>query len=436
MNSNKIKELVKKAIIEAIQEQNPTPPQQSQPKLSHDVQLFVNAHKGMKEAIDTGDYPDFIDPEIRVGMENEQEFVEHILPDLGPAADRYLEIITSEAYKKALDRAAHYLGTTVDQLNQRYTDMPTAVSLMMNTAQQVENLERNSKPQLEKMAIDIVLGLEENKHIKALVDSGRLILDVKLAPADLSKGLADEDMNQIQANELTLEENLNAQVYSALTGESEGKLRRALANMITQGDAINKFFLFNQVNEQLVQIDPTLSQKYGLLSATSLVLNYWMPNHPFTRRFVNMGAVGSEEVVPTGDKYTIKVRGRNFPLLIHELVKGINEYLSLGIASQEEMDTEKLSDEHKQFLIGPGLDLRLRRMIPAEKSEYIPFIKRIIYRLPIDQVKELLAGGGRSQNIMRNVIQTAEQQVRTYQASTEKQEEPPDFGGGEEPNWR
>ena len=258
MNSDKIKELVKKAIVEAIQERNPTTPPQTQPKLSHDVQLFVNARKGVQEAIDTGDYPDFIDPQKRADIENEQDFVENILPDLGPAADRYLEIITGEAYKKALDRAAHYMGTTVAELNQKYPDMPTAIGMLMNTAGQVERLERNSKPQLEKMAIDVVLSLDENKHIKTLVDSGKIILDVKLAPSDLAKGVADEEMDQMMGNDLTLEENLNAQVYSALTGESEGKLRRALANMITQGDAINKFSLFNVVNEQLQRIDPTL----------------------------------------------------------------------------------------------------------------------------------------------------------------------------------
>jgi hypothetical protein len=435
MKRNQLKDLVKKAIVEAIQERDPSTLPQTQPKLSHDVQLFVNARKKVTEAINVGDYPDFIDPEKRAGIENEQDFVEHILPDLGPSADRYLEIITSEAYKKALDRAAHYLGTTVQQLQQAYPNMPTALGILMQTAKQVENLEKNSKPQLEKMAIDVVLSLDENKHIKTLIDSGRIILDVKLAPADLSKGVTDEEMDEMQANELTLEENLNAQIYSALQGESEGKLRRALANMLTQGDAINKFFLFNQVSEQLQAIDPTLPQKYGLLSATSLILNYWMPNHPFTRNFVDMAAAGSEEVVPTSDKYTIKVRGRNFTLLIHELVKGINEYLSLGIASQEELDTEKLSDEMRQFLVGPGLDLRLRQMIPHDKIEYIPFIKRLIYRLPIEQIKMLFMGGGKSQAIMKNIIWKAEQQIKDYQKSTEKEDEPPDFGG-EEPNWR
>jgi hypothetical protein len=92
----------------------------------------------------------------------------------------------------------------------------------------------------------------------------------------------------------------------------------------------------------------------------------------FTRQFADAAAVGSEEIIPTGDKYTIRVRGRNFPLLIHELVKGIGEYLSMDVADQEELDTDVLSDELKQFLAGPGLDNRLRRLIPTDKIEYLP----------------------------------------------------------------
>jgi hypothetical protein len=219
-------------------------------------------------------------------------------------------------------------------------------------------------------------------------------------------------MNQPMPNGLTVQENVDAQVSSVLMGDSETKLKRALANQLTQGNAINKFFLYNMVNEQLEQIDPTLPQKYGLISATSLVLNYWMPKHPFTRNFIQMGAVGSEQVIPTGNVYTLKVRGANFPLLIHELVKAIDDYLSMDIASQEELDTETLSDELKQFLAGPGLDMRLRNMIPAEKIQYLPYIKKLLYRLPLEQIKELFMGGGRSQVIMKRLIQTSEQQVK------------------------
>ena len=383
--------------------------------MSHDVQLFVKSRKNVKEAIDVGNYPDFIDPTKRAAIENETDYVESILPDLGSNADKYLEIITSESYKKAVDRLAHYVGLPITELETQFPTLPSMMEVLMATATQIEDIESNRKSQLEKLALNLVLNLREYKYIKQLVQSGEIIIDLKLDVADLTNAIADDEMNQMMGNELTVAENLNAQIYSSLSGDTESKLRRALANYITQGDALNKFFLFNEVNEELRKIDQTLPQKYGLVSAVSLVLNYRLPRMQFTRMFVNGAAVGSEEVIPSGDKYIIKVRGRNFVLLIHELVKGIGEYISMDVTSQAELDTEPLSDELKQFLAGPGLDNRLRRLIPADKIEYLPMVKKLFYRIPIPHIKEVLLGGGKAEEIVKKLIQTAEQQLKNYE---------------------
>ncbi len=383
--------------------------------LSHDVQLFINTRKGIREVINVGDYPDFIHPEKRASIENETNYIESILPNLGNNADKYIEIITSEGYKKAVDRLAHYTGQPISELQRLFPTLPSMLEVLMEIATQVEDIESNRKTQFERLAINLVLDLREYKFIKQLVQSGEIILDVKLDVVDLTRAVAEDEMNQIAGNELTVAENLNVQIYSSLSGDTEGKLRRALANYITQGDALNKFFLFNEVNEELQRIDQTLPQKYGILSAVSLVLNYRMPKVGFTRDFVNSCAVGSEEVIPKGDKYIIKVRGRNFVLLIHELVKGIGDYISMDIASQEQLDTEKLSDEMKQFLAGPGLDGRLRRLIPTDKIEYLPLVKKLFYRIPTPHIKEVLLGGGKAEEIIRKLIKTAEQQLKYYE---------------------
>ena len=470
MKRNRIKDLIKKAIVEVIMEapatptiihpptKPQTPPAPIKPKpnsplqprpvirpkpkatLSHDVKLFIKSRQGgMKEAIDIGDYPDFINPEKKASIESEVDYVENILPDLGPNADKYLELITGESYKRAIDQAARYLGTTIDGLHQKFPNLHSAYAVLVFADQKVSALERNHTPQLEKLAIKTVLDLEEYKLIKDLVKTGKIKIDCKLDKPNLNAGLAEDELdkpaNENEEGGLTIQEKIDAQLYSINMGESEGKLRRALANLLTQGDAINKFFLYNTVNEILEQIDPALPNTYGMLFSTSLVLNYWQPNEPFTRNWVDSNAVGSEEVVPEENGvYTIKVRGRNFPLLIHELVKGINEYLALDVGSQEEMDTEKLSDEMRQFLVGPGLDLRLRKLIPTEKSKLIPLIKKLLYKLSIEDIKSIFLGGNRAQLIMRNLIKTAEQLSQDYEKGGE--EEPPAFSGGEQPNWK
>jgi len=350
--------------------------------LSHDVEAFLNQRKGLTEKIDTGeDIPDLIDPSKRAKIEDEKDYVEQILPDLGPEADRYLEIITSESYMAML---------AIKALND------------------VKRAESGMKQQLEKIAVDVVLDLQEYDIIKGLVEDGSIIIDAKLGNADLTKAVTTDKMDEEMPNGLTVAENLNIQVNTMLGDKTEGKLRRTLANYMTQGDATNKMFLFNLVSDKLDALSPNLSKKYGVLAAITQIGYYMTPDFPITSDIVNMAAVGSEQVIPTGDKYTIKVRAMTFPYLVHELVKGFGDYLSMDIASQEELDTETLDDETKQIMAGPALEMQLRSLVPKEKIEYLPLIKKLFYKLPIETIKEILAGGMKAKYHMDNLIDTAE----------------------------
>lgn len=401
--------------------------------ISHDVQAFVNARKGVKEAVDITGYPQFFDPEKKSAVEDEIDYVENIFPDLGPQADRYLEMITSDSYKMIVNKAAHYLGINVNELPQRFPNFPSMVAMFMETAEEVAEIEQAHKPQLEKMAVELVLGLNEYELFRRLVAEKKIILDVKLAAPELGGAVADDELDQMGPNDLTIAENINVQLAAGLGSETEGKLRRTFANFVTQGDAVNKFWSFNLVNDTLRRINPNLPQKYGFLAAASSIMYYYAPMMPHTRGFTDMAAAGSEGVEPDeGGAYKIIVRGRNFLLLIHELVKGFNDYLSMDIASQEELDTETLRDELRQIMAGPALDVKLRAYIPNEKIRLLPLVKKLIYRLPIPQIKELLTGGAKAQSIMNQLIRTAEEQLTAFE-KPEEPEAPETPGGYEEP---
>ncbi len=266
--------------------------------LSHDVQAFLNQRKGLTEKIDTGeDIPDFIDPSKRAKIENEKDYVEQILPDLGPEADRYLEIITSESYQQNVKRVAYYLGISVGEIQSKFPNYPTMVMLAFKTLNDIKRAESNLKKQLEKIAVDLVLNIEENKLIKNLVEEGDIIIDAKLGNADLTSAITADKMDEEMDNGLTVAENLNMQLNTMLSGDTDGKLRRTLANYMTQGDAVNKLFLFNLVSDKLDALSPNLSKKYGVLSAITQIGYYLTPDFPITSDIVNMAAVGSEQVV-------------------------------------------------------------------------------------------------------------------------------------------
>jgi hypothetical protein len=100
-----------------------------------------------------------------------------------------------------------------------------------------------------------------------------------------------------------------------------------------------------------------------------------------------------------------------FPYLVHELVKGIGDYISMDVASQEELDTETMDDEIKQIMAGPALELKLRKLIPSDKIEYLPIIKKLFYKLPIETIKDILLGGMKAQSYMNSLIKQAEESM-------------------------
>ena len=377
--------------------------------LSHDVKAFLNRHNKMEEAIDVDDNPDFIDPSKRSKIEDEKDYVEQILPDLGPEADRYLEIITSESYKQNIQRVARYLNVNVNELQNKFPDFPTMMMIAFKTLRDLQSIELSLKPRLEKMAVDVVLNLNEYKHLKAMVDSGEILLDVKMGTADLTKSITVDKLNQELPSGLTVAETLNMQLNNEL--ENEGKLRRTLANYMTQGDAVNKLFLFNLISEQLDAMSPNLANKYGVLAAITQIGYYMTPDVAITSDLVRSAAVGSEQVIPTGDKYKIKVRAMSFPYLVHELVKGFGDYLSMDLASQDELDTETLDDETKQIMAGPALEMKLRKLIPPDKIELLPIIKKLFYNSEIPVIKAILLGGAQAQKHVNDLIATAEESV-------------------------
>ena len=380
--------------------------------LSHDVEAFLNQRKGLTEKIDTGeDIPDLIDPSKRAKIEDEKDYVEQILPDLGPEADRYLEIITSESYQKNIQRVAYYLGISVSEIQNKFPNYPTMAMLAIKALNDIKRAESGMKQQLEQIAVDVVLDLPENKFIKKLVDDEDIIIDAKLGNADLTKAVTTDKMDEEMPNGLTVAENLNIQLNTMLGDKTEGKLRRTLANYMTQGDAVNKLFLFNNVSDKLDELSPNLSKKYGVLAAITQIGYYLTPDFPITSDIVSMAAVGSEQVIPTGEKYTIKARAMTFPYLVHELVKGIGDYISMDVASQEELDTETMDDEIKQIMAGPALELKLRKLIPADKIEYLPIIKKLFYKLPIETIRDILLGGMKGQNYMNDLVKKAEESM-------------------------
>jgi hypothetical protein len=184
--------------------------------------------------------------------------------------------------------------------------------------------------------------------------------------------------------------------------------------MVTQGNAVNKLYLFQLASDSLNKIDPTLVNLYGILSVIVQTSYYAVPDMPLTAAAKDM-AVGSEEIVPGKDgTYTIKARSPFFPYLIHEVVKGLYDYLSIDVVNQAQLGGETLDQEIIDIMSGPELYTNLSKMLPQKDIEYLPLVFKLLLGLDVSIIREVLTGGGKAQAYVERLLQKAKELQDSY----------------------
>ena len=366
----------------------------------------------LDEAIDTGDKAPELFHKSKQAKYSTPLGIEKILPNLGGDAKRYIETVTSDSYKKTIERLEHYTGKPAHQFN-----LPKLMSTVMNALQKVQVIQKGHEKELEKLAVDIVLNLPEFKMFKNLVDQGLIKFDAKLEDANIQNAITEQEQQEQQErpqnqNELTGSEELNVQLANQL---DDNNLKRQFANMITQGNAVNKLYLFQLASDSLNKIDPNLIKLYGIMSVMVQASYYAIPDMPLTNAMKG-SAVGSEEIEPNDDgTYTIVARSPFFPYLVHEIVKGLYDYLSMDIVSQSQLDDETLDSELVDIMSGPALYTNLAKLIPQKDIEYLPLVFKLMLGLDVNTIKEILSGGGKTQMHIQKLLQQAKDLQNDYE---------------------
>jgi len=381
------------------------------------------AKKLTREAVETGNAGHLFDPEKKRNIEQGAPELDPILPNLAPATQSYLEMLTTKSYEDVIAKLEKYSGRPAAQMR-----LPDVMSGVINALQQIATFERGNEKKLTALALKEVLSLPEFELAKKEVEEGALKFDLSLgadkptlknAQEDLSDVITQLEINDQPDNpdELSDTEKLDQQMATEI---DEPFLRRKLARVLFQGNAVNKFYLFNMLKTDLDEINPNLINLYGVSCAYIHVLYYATPDSvmPDNPDDVPEGGLqGSCQVITNRDgSRTIKASGANLPYLIHEIVKCIFDYFSMDIAPQEVLDKQTLSDETVEFLSGPQAYLLFKRFIPADDNNQrlIPFILRKFLRLPIDEIREVMAAGGGASRIMARLIRDSNVEYNDY----------------------
>lgn len=348
--------------------------------------------KTFREAIETGE-TDFIHPVLRKELESGKEDVLKFLPE---KAQEYYEMIISDNYHKILERVEYY--TKVKPTDQT---IPQIVSLAMSCLNEIAEIERGHKTQLEKMAVDLVLSYDIYSSIKKDIENKDVIIDAKLGEPDLKDILSqnEQEKNKLkkpkQDGDLSPLEEMDMGLADEFENEQEDRLRRRLVNTLTQGQAIGSMYLFNNLKDELNKINDKLFYKYGIVSSMG-ELGYFLFDPRRSVAMFQATAQGSEQVIPKEDKYVIKARATTFPYLVQEIVKGIEDLISTDPNKavpekkvEKQLKGDYVEQEIKDTVAGPELAKHITKMIDILDTKYYPYIKQEVLKLPVEEFKIL-----------------------------------------------
>jgi len=227
-----------------------------------------------------------------------------------PNMDRdFIELISSKRFKDSVDKVRTAMGDT------RTIQGSNALMQLMGTVgqamQKLVMIQNQNKKQLEDLAIELVkneLGIPD--------DAMQFKAELVSQPMGAAEGMQSE-------SEMPSEEEVEE-----LMGDMENfnleREKRRFINSLIQGAAFKGGHMYNLVKNEINDINPQLMNLYAVTQSL-MEHAYWI--------FPNMegmaggggGQMGQSEVDEETDPPTVSAKAVTFPLLVHELVKGVYE---------------------------------------------------------------------------------------------------------------
>jgi hypothetical protein len=344
--------------------------------------------------IDTGEFGDFIDPS------HKRQIAGH-----SPAGmpRGHSEVLASRAYQDVVRKIARYTGITPRGRG----DLMQLTGMMMQALQQVSQIERGHEQELEQAAVNLVLGLPEFSAARQAYEAGDIRIRAELTPnINLQRARLD-------AEDTTGREELQiAQIAQELDLEVQ---KRKMVNMMIQGNAMNKMQAYHLAQDQINAVDPRLMNLYGVLTSVG-EFGYWIfPEQMMKQNMSARAGAGGAAHVNRGEDGVpeIVAQGITFPMLVHELVKGLMEYVSYD----EDMDADTrahvsgqadtLDAEMMDIKLGPAAWRTITDQI--DDQELIPYVYDHLVHLPPGQFNQtmqtLMQGGPQSRALIQQLIQ-------------------------------
>jgi hypothetical protein len=227
-----------------------------------------------------------------------------------PKMDRdFIELISSKRFKDSVEKVRRFMGNT--QVIQGGNPLMQLMMTVGQSMQQIIGIQMRNKEELEQLAIKLVqeeMGIPEG----AMQFKAELVMQ----PMGKAEGMQQEP-------QLPSEEEIEEFMGDMEEFELE-RAKRRFINSLIQGAAFKGGHMYVLVSRELNDMDPRLLNLYGVSQAL-MEHAYWIFPDMEGMAGGGGGQMGQSEVDEETDPPTVKAKAVTFPLLVHELVKGVYE---------------------------------------------------------------------------------------------------------------
>jgi hypothetical protein len=282
----------------------------------------------INEAPISYDSPERMDPSLQSKIEKgETPFSENpALPKSEP--NSFEQIIASKRFKDVVEKVKRYTGLTSVTGQNAFMQLQM---MLMNAVREVKVIENRNTEQLENLAIELVkkeLAIPEDAfQYDVQLSSSMGQVDTSKMRKSSEEPSAEEIEKEFNVTEEEAEEDI-LNFIDAFEKFDLEKAKRRFINSLIQGASKKGHYMFELISDELESIDERLLNLYGVLMSINDLLYWVMPDETMQMMSGSgQSAEGSTEVDPETDPPTIKAKGLFFPILVHEIIKGVYEVL-------------------------------------------------------------------------------------------------------------
>jgi len=398
----------------------------------------------LKEQIDYGTTPERMDPNLERKLSSPDSLYATNPAMKKGAAD--VERLVSKRFQKVADKLRQVTG--IEDLSSKQVQGMVYQEMMrkLPNIMRIEAANRDELIELAKEAslddAEVPKGRYQIEASLGMPDTGNFRMEPEDDEDEEEEGEEKLQFPSFDLDELTDEEILELE-----------KHKRNIINALIQGAAKKGHYLFQkpEIKSRLDAIDPSLYGDYLGIMAINDFLYFSMEQMIEQMSQTGQGVAGKVELDDADDEgeegeeqpdTKIIATGLIFPILCHEIIKGLEEAKGrAGLPSDPGMrekvlgQTDVLSNEPMQLRIGPEIVEKIRFALPDDvfDPEYkglINFFHVLLYQIDAKEFLEIIGNAisedssklGKAKKRFEEIVREAKQMQEEFENYKEEEE--------------